>query len=872
MLQQNTDKRSRFSAAIRQPKLASGIMFLLSAALLATSAAAAVIEEITVHAQKREQSILDVPLSVSVYSGETMSQVKIRDVGDLVQLSPSLTIEDGNGSVETALSIRGIGTAGNNPSFEQSVGIFIDGVYRGRAGSAVADYVDVESIEVLKGPQGTLFGRNTAAGVLNIRTNKPSYESGGRLEASLGNYGMRQIRASITGAMIEDKLAFSLAGAWHERDGFAHNIINDQEPFDRDRWNVRGQLLWDINADASLRLIADRSEIQEVCCPGTVLIKGDNQAVLNLLFPAETQYPLPSRPTTIPGLNNPERVDIGKRLINTPNLAADETEDEGISAELNWDIDVTTLTVIGSYRNFENFQSADADYLPTSLLKYRHQTYDQDEATLEIRLASDGTQTLDWTVGAYLYYSDLAYDSPLPIGEDLRTLLDAGAPGLLAAFELGQLALGADGITPDRIGNFYYGPDNTSSAGADSETESFAFFGQVTWHATEDLSIDLGLRYSNEQKNADYIPDFNNPFSELDANELLRGALASPIPGVGLALDPAAGAAANNAALDAFLATSTGAAVAAALQAGLIPGLQAAQFLVPFEPFSADYDDDNISGTASINYNVNDDVNVYARYTRGYKGGGLNLDRAAAAATPGINLGNPDTVQFDPETVDAFELGMKSRLLNDSLSVNAALYYQTLEDFQYQFFDGTALLIRNAAEVESKGLELDVTYVPSYRWLFSAGIAVQDASYSKFPNGAANTQARLAGLANGQVDMSGQPVVHAPDFSSAFLVGFNQPIGDALEITANVNVVYRSDAFTDVSNDPSGKNDTKQLNLTLGIGSPTGAWALELWGKNLTDEGNFAGGISQALAGPGFTLLRAVEPPRTYGLTAKVNF
>ena len=138
---------------------------------------AQMLEEVVVYAQKRGQSILDVPVSVSSYSQESLDQAKIRDIGDLIQLSPSITVIDGNSSVETSLSIRGIGTPGNNPSFEQSVGIFIDGVYRGRAGSAVADYVDLEAIEILKGPQGTLFGRNTTAGVLSVRTAKPAYEA-----------------------------------------------------------------------------------------------------------------------------------------------------------------------------------------------------------------------------------------------------------------------------------------------------------------------------------------------------------------------------------------------------------------------------------------------------------------------------------------------------------------------------------------------------------------------------------------------------------------------------------------------------------------------------------------------------------------------
>tara|TARA_B100000446_G_scaffold73556_1_gene69525 strand:+ start:1307 stop:1879 length:573 start_codon:yes stop_codon:yes gene_type:complete len=140
------------------------------------------IEEITVYAQKREQSIMEVPVSVSAYSTEQLEKAQIRDASDLQTLAPSLSVNTSTGSSDTSFTIRGIGTAGNNAGLEQSVGVFIDGVYRGRSGAALTDYVDIAGIEILKGPQGTLFGRNTSAGVVNVRTAQPQYETGGSLE------------------------------------------------------------------------------------------------------------------------------------------------------------------------------------------------------------------------------------------------------------------------------------------------------------------------------------------------------------------------------------------------------------------------------------------------------------------------------------------------------------------------------------------------------------------------------------------------------------------------------------------------------------------------------------------------------------------
>ena len=580
---------------------------------------------------------------------------------------------------------------------------------------------------------------------------------------------------------------------------------------------------------------------------------------------------LPSSPTTIPGVTDPLLTNIDARLRNSNDNSFDLSEDQGISAELNWDLGETSLTVIGSFRNFVNTQVADADFTQFDLL-IREQTYDQDEFTLEIRLNSNGGETFDWTVGTYLYSSDLEFVSPAFPGDDLRPALGPDIGGLLTLFEVGQVALGGN-VPIDQIGNFYLAPGGLDiSADARNKTDSYAFFGQATWHASDDLSLTLGLRYSKEEKDVDHLPRIFNPFAELTRTELARSFVSAAVFGQAPGSDPVA----NGAAVDAFLASPGGMGLLAdpTISGTLDVVQQSLQtFFVPFAPFSAPYEDDNVSGTVSVNYDINDDVSIYARYARGYKGGGLNLDRGAAQAVPGVNVGDPNALVFEPEIVDSFETGIKSRLFDNSVTLNASVYYQELDNLQFQFFsNGTQLIVRNAAEVEATGLEVDLAWAPTDRWLISGGFVWQDITYGKFLDGPANTQARLAGMIDGSTDISGQDVANAPEISVSLLIGYHQSISDSVEFSASLNGVYRSDQFTDVSNDPSGENTLKQLNLVIAIGSIEGSWALEVWGKNLTDETFYRGGLGQAFLGPESTLYFGAEPPRTFGLTAKYNF
>ncbi|MEY3338019.1 MAG: hypothetical protein RL245_1011, partial [Pseudomonadota bacterium] len=220
------------------------------------------LEEIVVTATKREQTLQDVPVAVSVTSVETINKASIQDVSDLASIIPSLRVTTLQTSTNTNFIIRGFGNGANNPGIEPSVGVFIDGVYRSRSAGAIGDLVDVSRVEVLRGPQSTLFGQNASAGVISVITQKPQFETGGLVEATIGNYNQRILKGKLTGP-LSDTLAYSLTGVLNQRDGYFLNQRDNTDFNNRDRWDVRGQLLWNASDAVSVRFIADMSEIDE---------------------------------------------------------------------------------------------------------------------------------------------------------------------------------------------------------------------------------------------------------------------------------------------------------------------------------------------------------------------------------------------------------------------------------------------------------------------------------------------------------------------------------------------------------------------------------------------------------------------------------
>ena len=376
-----------------------------AAALLLSGVAQAQIDEIIVTANKREQTLQDIPVSVSVTTGDTIGKAAIQDIIDLQSVVPTLRVSQLQSSTNTSFSIRGFGNGSNNEGIEPSVGVFIDGVYRSRAGSSISDLPRLERVEVLSGPQSILFGKNASAGVISIITPKPSGETGGYIEASIGNMGYKNTKALFESAISED-LSFDVSANMTQRDGYFTNIAGGPAMNERDRWGVRGQVSWTPADSTEVRIIADYDSIDEVCCGVSNLVNGGTGgAILALGGALVPEQPFAYR------------------------IAADidpfnEVENGGISAQIDVDYDNFVLTSITSQRFSDTFEALDIDFTSAPLTQTSPNDLNVDTFTQEIRLTSTGDGRLNWMVGAFYFDETVDYTSEVLWGPQARNYFD----------------------------------------------------------------------------------------------------------------------------------------------------------------------------------------------------------------------------------------------------------------------------------------------------------------------------------------------------------------------------------------------------------------------------------------------------------------
>lgn len=802
------------------------------------------LEEVTVYAQKRAQSILEVPVSVASYDGDLLDQAQVRDLSDLQQVAPSLVFNSSTGATQSIMTIRGIGTAGQNSGLEQSVGVFIDGVYRGRPGAALGDFVDIESVEVLRGPQGTLFGRNTSAGVISVRSKKPSYETGGHVSISAGDYGYQQIKASATGPLIDDTLAYRISATWQERDGFVENAVTGKDYNDKDRTTVRAQFLWDIDEDTSLRMLMDYTDTDETCCAPVPIFYGPaTTGIVSGVIGAPLQGFTPGDYVSPEHTFSGGYVDIGdyKTDRNDEFPGDDSIIDGGISFEYETALSESLdLTAIVGHRFFETSPFGDIDMTAADIWR-GGRSQDIEENSFELRL-SYSKDNFDWTAGLYYFDQEIDATGDFEWGEDAAAylgtvgtvrLMGLGVTPGNGAGETGHLLSSAGLVDPNFIGS-------GSHEEVSYEAESLAVFGQATWHINEDLSWTLGLRYSEEEKKADYLVTSNDPFSQTDLTD----------PTFAAGLDPA---------LNTFAA------------------LRPLQLHLPVGATSDKYDDDNVSVATSINYELTENMSIYGRYAQGYKAGGLNLN-GAVGQTPGNPIANLANNDFDAEETESFEIGVKSFLLDRTLQLNATVFYQTVEDFQANSFDGATFTLRNAGEIEGKGIEIDYMWNPNENWVLTGGLVLQDIEYADFKNGSTTiAQQEAAGLmarALGEVppqDLTGETPNFVSDITYAGSITYLHEINSDLMLKTGTSYRFRSDYTTGQDNDKFTENDDYWIiNANITLEAADESWAIELWGKNLTDEEVINIGFDTPLqTGSASAFL---EAPMTWGVTGRMNF
>ena len=776
--------------------------------------------DIIVTATRRDQAAQDVPLAVSVVGGEQLANAGVVDIRGIQQLAPSLKTTTGQSSATGAvLSIRGIGTAGDNPGFEPAVGVFIDGVFRSRAGVALAELPPIERVEVLRGPQGTLFGRNTSAGALNITTQKPKFELGGYVEGSYGNLNEIEIKAGVTGP-VSEQLALRLDGGYHKRDGYIRDVNSDNRINNIDRYFVRGQALFE-NEDVSFRLIGDYAKTDESCCgavntlSGLAIFPGIDASSSSALALVGTNVirnfaGVPALGGTTGTIGIPNYTRGSRDMAVTPGRDLAEAVNEwGVSGELNWDFGNATLTSITAYRDWDAKRNQDIDFSGLDRAYRDNYRTSIKDFTQELRLQGTAfNDKLDWLVGGFYLNEKLTLNDTVRFGAQADQYVDGVISGLSRRPGLpnGVQLFGTLGPAVPVFGGVPL-PRTPNGAGQQNDaykvdTQAFAVFTHNIINFTDNLSLTLGVRYNHETKDI-----------ETDLN--------SVVPACSFFLSPAS------------------AAYRAGLQAANLYG---PAFLLTCNPTvnsefngvrSGDRSESEFTGTAKLSFKVNDDVLVYGGYDRGYKSGGYNLDRGSFDSVllpiPNSNpvrFGNGaqiEDLEFGNETVDAYEIGIKTNFTRQ-FQFNASLFYSDFKNYQSNRFSGTNFVVLNFDKLVAKGVELESIIRPHPDLAFNLGYTYVDAK--------ATDASPLAGGDNGR-QASNQPK-HTITGAMTWTPQISEGVGGLFHVDYRVN----SDAFP--LNDPLARRFTANdgfgiVNLRAGVNFGDGKYSVEGYVENLFD-------------------------------------
>jgi outer membrane receptor protein involved in Fe transport len=861
--------------------------------------------DIVVTAQGRAQILQDVPLAVSAISAESLQNSGATDIRQLNQLAPSLLVSSTGSEANGSARIRGIGTVGDNPGLESSVAVFIDGVYRSRSGIGLSELGEIERVEVLRGPQGTLFGRNASAGILNVISKKPNMnEFEGFGELSYGNYDFIRASGGLTGPLGGSGLGFRLDGVYVQRDGF-YKVVNptggtESRVNDRDRFFVRGQLLWEPMDTLEVRLIGDYTKRDESCCGAVYVDRATNPLIGNLNEPAN--------PILVGGAVNPN----GNNIINVlrdlgqPMAAFSDpysrnlylspgrsyrgnTEDKGVSLNVDYSLGFASLSSITGYRAYDSDQGSDTDYSAVDLLyraddggaSRRFRTFSQ-----ELRLQGTAfEEKLDWLIGGYFADEDLTVRDNLRFGTQYgrfaacRVVSGSSLAQFYSPTSTGCLSPTGRAVLSGALApavNSPFGPagpaivaafdrlDSVRDRGTTSDryfqnSRNYAFFTHNIFHLSDTLSFTAGLRYTNERKR------FNATFGNDNAACVAQQQALLPFLG------------------NAGLAPTAAGLIGLTCQGNSTAELNGVTIRDSRK-------ESEFTGTGILSWKPVQDLMLYASYSRGYKAGGFNLDRSALknpvlpfAATPGGAQALASSLQFDPEVNNAYELGAKFG--RGGITVNVALFRQDFESFQLNTFNGTVFLVQtvNGCEsnlnggdrdqsslpgspnfvappaanpianpaaltgacpagdvgygVRSEGVEIETSFRPSRDLMINAGLTYANTRYRDQLVG----NLRGAPLDPALRRLPGSNLSNAPKAVATASVAWTPDIGTSgLSGLFYVDSRLTSDYNTGSDLFPQKEQTSYALfNARIGIRGPGERWALELWGQNIFNQ-NYA--------------------------------
>ncbi|MFT3975835.1 MAG: TonB-dependent receptor [Sphingomonas bacterium] len=741
--------------------------------------------DIVVTARRRAETVQSVPIAISVIGGQALADTGAYNVNRLTQLQPSLQFYSTNPR-NSAANIRGLGAPFGltNDGIEQGVGIYVDQVYYSRIASATFDFTDTERIEILRGPQGTLYGKNTTAGAINITTRKPSFEPEARFELTGGNYDFLQAKGSVSGPMIGDVVAARLSASFTTRRGMIWNTAQDQWQNSQDNLSLRGQVLIQAAPNLDITLYGDYNRQAPTCCVQYYARVGPTQRPLNRQYAAlaaAAGYEIPS-------------TDAFDRVtdVDTPLRAKQKLG--GASAVVNWDIGPATITSVTAWRFWDWNPSNDRDYIGLPITTVSANPSQQDQFSQELRLGSNGKHAVDYTVGLFFFHQKI----------DTQGLQVQGPAA--SAWLLNPTSAGAkdpatlDGLTARNTIGFR----NTSAA----------LFGKLTWHVNDRLSISPGLRLNYDKKDGSYVSVVTNGQGSTNLTADQRGVLAP-------------------------------------------------------QSYAPKFDNWNVSGDITAAYDFTPDVHGYATYARSYKSGGINLSGLPLDANNNPIL---STATVKPETVNHYELGLKTQFLDRRATVNLAGFWTDIDDYQATVNNYQLAVLRgylaNAGKVRTRGIELDSAFRPSAGLNLYVNAAFTDAKYVRFTN--APCAPELSGGTNSApyCDISGQRLPGVSKWAFSYGAEYNWPLGEG-QVYLGYDGSYRSDFSSNPT--PSAYMDIDGYalsNFRLGYRKRDRFNAF-VWVRNAFDQNYFELLTTQS----GSTGLIGGQPgdPRTVGLTVSLG-
>ena len=550
--------------------------------------------EIVVTARRRSESVQRVPIAISVIGGTALAETGTYNVGRLTQIQPTLQFYSTNPR-NSAATIRGLGAPFGltNDGIEQGVGIYVDQVYYSRIASATFDFTDTDRIEVLRGPQGTLYGKNTTAGAINVITRRPSFEPEARAELTGGNYQFFQGKASVSGPLVDDVLALRLSTSITSRRGTIYNVRQREWQNSQDNRSVRGQLLWRAAPGLDLTLAADYNRQEPNCCVQYHARVGATQRPANRQYAALAAafgYQVPS-------------TDAFDRITDVDSNLRAGQKLGGVSLLAEWDVGGATLTSVSAWRFWDWKPENDRDFIGLPITTVSANPSQQEQWSQELRVASNGDRRIDYVAGVFVFHQTIDTQGLQVQGPAAsRFLLN---PSSAAAQNPATL----NGLTATNTIGF----SNTSAA----------LFGKLTWHLTDAVSLAPGLRLNYDRKRGSYVS---------------------------------------------VVTTGTGSTTLTADQRGV---------LAP-QSYAPRFSDWNLSGDLTLAWAVSADVNAYATYARNYKSGGINL-----SGLPLDGSNNPilSAASVDAETVNHYELGLKTRVAGGRATVNLAAFWTEIDDY-----------------------------------------------------------------------------------------------------------------------------------------------------------------------------------------------